>query len=263
MLAGIMQSPVLAGNGARPVLQELQAGLSEGQQTGVQGGGQASSALWDQFELSPEAGQAFRMARGQFEVNVQTLRAVTGPEGSMYEEFSFSFRASFEVLQEASGEQPVDFEALDSEDLLARLKDLFSPEKTAQRILDFALSHYAPAGEDGEAARQAFADRIGSAIQEGFDQAQTILGELEESIQAGIDQTHARVFDGLDRFVTEGLPEDHAERSSRIQAYAAEWQVSAHLEVVRLEGATYNARGEVAPPAETGVQNGGLLQVAV
>ena len=126
-----------------------------------------------------------------------------------------------------------------------RLAEFFSPEKTAQRILDFALARYAPEGEDTEEARRAFADTIGGAIQKGFDEAQSILGELEESIQQGIDRTHELVFDGLADFVASGLPEDHAERSEAIETYAQLFREEVHLEVTTERVQTYGGHGEI------------------
>jgi hypothetical protein len=201
----------------------------------------------DAVELSPQASSQFLYARAQFEVNIQSLRAISNENGTQIQERSFSFSASFEFLQAASGEEPIDPANLQGTDLLDTLKDLFSPEKTAGRILDFALSGFTPQqGEGAKAAREEYAERIGAAVQKGFDEAQAILGNLEEEIQDGIDQTHELVFDGFDRFVDEGLPEDHAERSDRIRQYAQQWQASARLSYSSMQMSTYRANGQVA-----------------
>lgn len=210
----------------------------------------------DSVSLSPDAMTSLSYTRAQFEVNYQAIRAVSGPQGATYEQIDFSFSASFEFLQAASGGEPISMEGMDGQSLIEKMQEIFSPEKTAGRILDFALSHYAPEGEDTEGARQEFADYIGGLVQKGFDEAQKILGELEESIQKGIDTTHELVFKGLDDFVQNGVPEDHAERSERIRAYAESFSAQVSYSFSRVEarsGAFVEPQDaqEAEPEAET------------
>ncbi len=89
-----------------------------------------------------------------------------------------------------------------------RLAAEFTPEKTAGRIADFALSWYGQwldGREDSQETRAEFADYIGDAVQQGFDEAGAILGVLPENTQSEIDQTHELVFAALDSFVENGL----------------------------------------------------------
>ncbi|MHC4871457.1 MAG: DUF5610 domain-containing protein [Planctomycetota bacterium] len=199
----------------------------------------------DGLDLSPAANASYTMARAQFEVNLQTIKTISGPNGSSYEEINFSFNASFEFLQAASGNQPLKAEELEPENLIDKMQELFSPENTAKRILDFALAMYAPQGEGGEADRQEFADFIGDAIQKGFNEAQNILGKLEESIQEGIDKTHDLVFDGLNNFVKNGVPEGHEERSKSIRDYAEQFKMSVSMEYSSVRAYSYNSEGKL------------------
>jgi Domain of unknown function (DUF5610) len=87
----------------------------------------------------------------------------------------------------------------------------FTPEKTAGRIADFALSWYGQwldGREDSTESRAEFAEYIGDAVQQGFDEAAGILGALPENTQAGIDQTHKLVFGALEDFVENGQSKD-------------------------------------------------------
>jgi len=89
-----------------------------------------------------------------------------------------------------------------------RLAAEFTPEKTAGRIADFALSWYGQwldGREDTQETRAEFAEYIGDAVQQGFDEAAAILGALPENTQAEIDSTHELVFAALDDFVQNGL----------------------------------------------------------
>jgi hypothetical protein len=229
------------GRGAVP---GMAAQGGEGQAQGQAG---PLNGLLDGVDLSPRAQGMLTYTRAQFAVNVQSLRAISNSQGRQMEARSFRFEANFEFLQAAAGQEPLELEELDGESLVQTMQDLFSPEKTAGRILDFALSWYQPDAETGdtEEARQAFADTIGAAVQKGFDEAQAILGNLPEEVQAGIDETHERVFRGIEDFVVNGLPEDHAERSQAIREYAAQWQASVRMEYSyqHLETRTYRADG--------------------
>lgn len=204
----------------------------------------------DGLELSPAANASYTMARAQFEVNFQSIRSISGPNSSAYEQINFSFSASFDFLQAASGQESIKTDEMNPEDLIEKMQELFSPENTAQRILDFALAQYAPQGEGGEADRQEFADFIGGAIQKGFDEAQSILGKLEDSIQEGIDKTHDLVFDGLDNFVKNGVSEDHAERSQSIREYAEQFNLSVQLEYSSVRAYSYNSEGKIEQTPE-------------
>ncbi len=200
----------------------------------------------DAFDFSPEANSAFNFAKAQFTVSYQAIKSISGPDGNSYQEVNFSFSASLEFMQVARGDDDsIKTDKPEQSDFIEKMKDLFSPEKTAERILDFALSQYAPQGEGGEGDRQAFADFIGSAIQDGFNQAQSILGKLNDSIQEGVDKTHKLVFDKLNDFVKNGVSEDLKERSKSIREYAAQFKASVKIEYSSITAYSYNSTGQL------------------
>jgi hypothetical protein len=93
------------------------------------------------------------------------------------------------------------------EEVTANDKNYFSAQNTADRIYNFATSFYetylAGTGkEDSEASRKEYKDIIGSAIDEGFNQALSILGDLPDKVSNEIQNTRTIIFDKLDRFVS-------------------------------------------------------------
>ncbi|HNW35315.1 MAG TPA: DUF5610 domain-containing protein [Candidatus Ozemobacteraceae bacterium] len=225
----------------------------------------------DGIQLSPDATRSLQYSKAQFEMNYQTMKSVNSANGIETSELTFSFSASFEFLQNISGGSPVakgdptettnadgseQTESAGSEssgetDLLAKLKEFFSPEKTAQRILDFAL-HFFPMssyGKEGntEDTRQNFSDFIGKAIQTGFDQAFQILGNIPGEVKSTADKTHDLVFQGLDNFVKNGLaPEKSAGGVlfERIEAYRLEMSITAETSSSRKSGSdAYDTTG--------------------
>ncbi len=85
----------------------------------------------------------------------------------------------------------------------------FSPQATAQRIVDFSTSFFGSfqqnhADEAGQSQASDFAAMIKGAIEEGFASAQNILvglGEIAPDIQAGIDETFELTMQGINSFV--------------------------------------------------------------
>lgn len=232
----------------------------------------------DGIQLSPDATRSLQYSKAQFEMNYQTMKSVNSANGFETRELAFSFSASFEFLQNISGGSPVargetpettdggesaqtesaGAESTGETDLLAKLKEFFSPEKTAQRILDFAL-HFFPMssyGKEGntEDTRQNFSDFIGKAIQTGFDQAFQILGTIPGEVKSTADKTHDLVFQGLDNFVKNGLsPEKSAGGIlfERIEAYRLEMSVTADMSSSRKTGAdAYDTTGQAGKKSE-------------
>ncbi len=177
----------------------------------------------------------------QFELNYQSVSSVSGAATGT--SMSLSLSASFELAGISSGNgsgyNPFATDAAGSadgtsgaSDLMSTLADLFSPEKTAQRILDFSLGFFGQSSQfeqygDTEEGRGAFADMMGAAIQKGFDQALGILGDLPEQTSNEIDQTHQLVFGGLDDFVKNGRDSSRDDVYSQIQNYVSAYQYSA------------------------------------
>lgn len=85
-------------------------------------------------------------------------------------------------------------------------RDYFSPENTAKRIADFALSGFGlfggtKPGDTSPEARQKFADYILPAIDKGFADARKLLGALPDSIGRDIDKTRSLIGDRFDQFL--------------------------------------------------------------
>ncbi len=200
----------------------------------------------DQLDLSPSAATSLQYAKTQFEINYQTLRAVNTANGIQTQQVSFSLKGSFEFLSASSG-QTAPTSGTDSADPMQQMLDYFSPEKTAGRILDFALSFFdkSQAYKDGgntQEARQNFSDFIGGAIQKGFDQAGAILGGgLPDEIQSGIDQTHDIVFKGLDDFVKNGL--DQSKEDDGVYARSAAYRLEVSYSYTSVSAYRSNATG--------------------
>ena len=71
--------------------------------------------------------------------------------------------------------------------------DVFTPENTADRILQFAMSFYS-GGDRGE-----FVDMVKSAVMKGYQEARAALGGV---LPSGADTTIELVMQGLDSFAT-------------------------------------------------------------
>ncbi len=82
------------------------------------------------------------------------------------------------------------------EELEAKMPEYWSAENTAQRIVDFATSFFSNyKGDPSE-----FVQKIRSAIEDGFGQALSELGELPGPVGKLINKTHKLVFEKLDQF---------------------------------------------------------------
>ncbi len=174
------------------------------------------------------AGTSMMSFSASFEISYSSMIAVAGENGMTMQETSFSLKGSFEFMGIGSAANfgdsfnPFDFlsglngtdsadasDETEATDPFAQLQEYFSPEATADRILDFSLGFFGNSqqykeGGNTEEARSNFADIIGKAIQKGFDQAMGILGKLPDETQEEVDETHSLVFDGLDNFVKTG-----------------------------------------------------------
>ncbi|TVP15020.1 DUF5610 domain-containing protein [Shewanella sp. KCT] len=83
-----------------------------------------------------------------------------------------------------------------------------SPEATAERIVSFATQFFAIHQEQNSSMSfdeqlSSFMDKIGGAIDQGFDEAKDILSGLkvlEGDIAAGVDKTYGLVQEGLQAF---------------------------------------------------------------
>ena len=91
----------------------------------------------------------------------------------------------------------------------------FSPQATAQRIVNFSTSFFGSfkenhADEAGQSQASDFAAMIKGAIEEGFASAQDILfglGEISPDIQAGINETFELTMQGINSFLEQQAQE--------------------------------------------------------
>ncbi|MBN1306600.1 MAG: DUF5610 domain-containing protein [Chitinispirillaceae bacterium] len=74
------------------------------------------------------------------------------------------------------------------------IPEYWNAENTSQRIFEFAVSFYGVAGGSGEE----FLSTIKAAIEEGFEQARALLGELPVEISGLIDTTYSLTMEKLD-----------------------------------------------------------------
>ncbi len=87
------------------------------------------------------------------------------------------------------------------------LLDFYSPQNTANRIVDFATGFFSVylqshAEEETQDQVSPFTTLIGDAIKQGFDEAKEALGDLSglDEISKNIDRTYGLVMEGLDQF---------------------------------------------------------------
>lgn len=148
------------------------------------------------------------------------------------EEFP-SLMESLSQLSQNGASQTQQKKTLEPQDILSSLKDYFSPEKTADRILDFSTAFFPnstafKAKGDTEEARNEFAETMRKAIQKGFDQAMGTLGSVPKSVQDGIDKTHDLVFKGIDDFIKNGMNRKKQEDGvySSLEQFAFSFEMS-------------------------------------
>lgn len=167
-----------------------------------------ANAAGDTFSLSPNASMYSMQMQASLQINYESYTQVATANGYESKKVSWNLAVDINYLRQAAGQ--VGDEEQFAADPNKWMQDFFSPEKTAERILDFSLSFFTKSsffreGGNTEEARGKFAEYIGNAIQKGFDQAQGLLGKLPDEVQAGIDKTHDIVWQGLDSFVINGL----------------------------------------------------------
>lgn len=156
----------------------------------------------------------------QYELNYSAVEMIANDAGGFdVKETNFSFKLDLNYVKAAAGKgknasladlfgtektnpSPTDF--------IDKMKDYFSPENTADRIVDFATSFFPNSAQfkskgNTEEARGEFADIMRKAVQKGFDQAMGKLGKVPQNVQDGIDKTHDLTFKGIDDFVKHGM----------------------------------------------------------
>lgn len=210
--------------------------------------------MLDRLDLSPEAMRQLQISKLEVQVEYQILRSLDPKSGTETFEINFRFEGVIEMAGDSSGEDISPLTESEASSSSQAIWDYFSPEKTAERILDFALGffpmsrHYKEGG-DVEEARKAFADFIGNAIQKGFDEARRMLGPIAQTVEEHIDKTHTLVFDGLKDFVTNGRKNPEGKSAlptlTDLQQYVMELTLSYHQTTRAPYRSVYNEQGKI------------------
>jgi hypothetical protein len=90
--------------------------------------------------------------------------------------------------------------------LIDNLKDIASPENTAKRIYQFAISRYGIGSFDGENTvenRKKYVDYILPAVENGIAEAKEILASFPEDIMSQVDETDRIIHNMFDSFLAE------------------------------------------------------------
>lgn len=235
------------------------------------------SGLIDAFKSLD--GDAVGGINAQYELNYTTMQYVANAAGGFeYKETSFTVKIDLNYMKAAGGstkeitdalsgatdfnslvdalskhQTPADQQTIPTEikpeDFMNSLKDYFSPEKTADRIVDFAtaffpLSDQYKKGGDTEESREEFAEIMRKAIQKGFDQAMGTLGNVPKNVQEGIDKTHELTFKGIDDFVKNGMNRNKEQQGvySSLQELVFNAQVSYSEKTVSYKSGGYGAQ---------------------
>ncbi|MBF0406003.1 MAG: DUF5610 domain-containing protein [Candidatus Riflebacteria bacterium] len=236
--------------------------------SGNKSSNEVQQAVKDSFGLSDEAVQSITYSKTMFDLSYQTMKSVNSANGTELQEVNFSFKASYEFLQKVSGQSGNSLKNVsdnygkangvqEQKDSLAELKEYFSPEKTAKRILDVALSFYPSHSTfaengDSESSRKSFADFIGGAIDEGFKQARGLIGPMPDDVESDVDKTHSIIFEGLDNFVKNGLSSDFTATGGsmeKIIAYRMEMKSEVN-EVYSSSVRSYDSQGRSVPASD-------------
>lgn len=92
---------------------------------------------------------------------------------------------------------------------LTRLLSYFSPESTAQRLLDAAAilfnAHETAQTQDSNETRRSFFESIARAIDEAFKQVLQRAGKLTTAVQKEVDKTRSLIISGLQTFSDNGI----------------------------------------------------------
>ncbi len=177
---------------------------------------EAPEASQDSVSLSPQS-QGLLGPRVQLDLEFTSLKVVQGlfSKGNEKNDPAGPLKRFANLLRGAADAAGVDKpkDAAGVPDFLAKLKEFFSPEKTAGRIFDFAVKHYGKGsftGADDEAQRTRYRDFVLPAIQQGFDEARAQMGTLPDNVTADINKTFDLLQSRFDKFVNEGFPQEHA-----------------------------------------------------
>ncbi len=177
---------------------------------------QASDTAEDAVTLSPSS-RGLLGARVQLDIEYTSIKVIQNLVGGKDEKPDpvgplKRFADLFRGAADAAG-LGVPGEAGGVPDFLSKLREFFSPERTAQRIYDFATKHFGQGsftGEDNEELRTRYRDFILPAIEQGFSEARATMGVLPDEVNAEVDQTFSLIQGMFDKFVAGETTEEAA-----------------------------------------------------
>ncbi|MBI4829036.1 MAG: DUF5610 domain-containing protein [Nitrospinae bacterium] len=189
-----------------PVPQSGADSVSFGQGAPATFGGQGEQGMFAQVTYE----------RYSKELLNATFKGSDGQEFSVSAEYSEYFRASMSY-------QSTQAQAPESVEPPVESVNPFGPEATAGRITDFALSFFPMfAKEHGDMSYEeqlrAFRDLVEGAIDEGFQQAMDILGELPDEVNAQIQETRSLITQKLDAFFSHAADKGAAGAQEALQS---------------------------------------------
>ncbi len=243
--------------------------------------GATSGSISAQYELNYTSMQYIAAENGDFEYKETTLNIkldlnyVKAAAGGSTKEIASAienakdFESLMSSLQEIASkpgttpEQAAEqtkgmpeFKGLKPEDFLSGMKDYFGPEATSGRIVDFATMYFPMSkeykeGGDTEEARKAYSDRMGKAIQKGFDQAIGTLGAVPKDVMDGINKTHELTFKGLEDFVKNGMSKQKQDEGvyDSLEKFAFSFEMNYSQTSVKYN--TYDSRGQTQSSGKT------------
>ena len=178
----------------------------------------SSSSLFpgDKVEISDAGGYRVVVQKAVAQLMLQATWDEKAKDGStVHNQVTVGIRIESLIAQGVKdGAEAGDGSGAVGSSMADKINEMFGPEATSKRIFSFAVGQYnrwLKGAEDSPEARAQFADFIKGAIDDGFKQAQGILGVLPDQVQTGIDKTHDLVWKMFDEFIDKGFtgsPED-------------------------------------------------------
>ncbi|MDR2390875.1 MAG: DUF5610 domain-containing protein [Planctomycetota bacterium] len=256
--------------------------------------GEFKAGLMDAFKMMDKG--SLGSISAQYELNFSSMQYVSDAAGAFsYKETSISMKLDLSYIKASAGKsgggqaiadligQAGDFPSLlqtlsnaasgtatgagtqpTANDFITQMQDYFSPEKTAERIVDFATAFFPNSQAfkskgDTEEGRGEFAEMMRAAIQKGFDQAMGVLGKVPAKVQEDIDKTHELTFNGIDDFVKNGL--NRQKQNEGLYSSLEQWNLSFSLNYGERTVRIGSKPGNALAPSSQGQEIGGTLNL--
>ncbi|PCJ16964.1 MAG: hypothetical protein COB02_14960 [Candidatus Cloacimonadota bacterium] len=141
-----------------------------------------------------------------FSFSMNYSKAMQVIEGESKQESLKSMSMEFSISVDFSGKLSASPISQEEAAQLSEKEDPFSPENTANRIVDFIKQAFSftkafgqnPLENDSDIAK--FRTAQEDAVKKGFGQARSLLGDVDEKTDGGINSTFDLVFKGLEDF---------------------------------------------------------------